>query len=238
MLHSTFSVFSNYPIPVLVCALLCFGAPALMGSAIYAALNIPIHINRGNFFAATPGIYSLQLLVQAAVGAIAFLFGRGAIVWMAQQAHTNTGEPVSLRAALQASVGPWRALLMSTVLYGTLITLALAGLAVLLREVRLEVSNFRWVRNDANSVLNVALVRSLAIVPPDPGSPFAELHAATRYQLSRQGNVYFAGGNFPFDSRQTQTTSYRCGRIGVHWAIRHRNVIVYAQRSHHAVAST
>ncbi len=196
VLHHTFSVFTRFPVPVLTCALVCFGMPALIGSVVYAALNISILINNGNFFAATPGIYNLQLLVQAVVGSIAFLFGRGAIVWMAQHAHTKTTQPISLRAALRATAAQWRALLVSTLLYGALITVAEAGLTVLLRELRLDVSNFRWIRNDANSVLNVALVRSLSNLPPDPGSPFTELRAATGYQLSRQGNVYYAWGNF------------------------------------------
>ena len=207
------SVFVKHPVTMLSCALLCFGSVALAGTLVYATLNAIVFARQDNFFAAAPGILALQWLVQGAVGAVGYLVGRGAITWVAMQTHDN--QPVTVRAALRAALRKWQPLLMSSVLYGALITIGIAGSTLLLRELRMDVSNFRWIRNDANSVLNTSLVRSIGNLMPDPGSPFTEIYAAARYQLSRQSLSSSLWGNWQVSPRTISPSVIAAGVLGM-----------------------
>lgn len=190
------AVFARYPVPMLACAFLCFGMPVLVGVLVYAGLNFSVFSRNGNFFTAASAIYGAQLQIQAILGTIMFLLGRGAIAWMVLQTHAgNAIVPLSLRTALSQARQHWRSLLLGTLLHGVLISIAMAGLVLLLRELRLDVSSYRYLRADANSVFTTSLVRVIAQMPPDPGAPFTELYAAARYQLSRQGSSYNAWSN-------------------------------------------
>ncbi len=202
VLDRTIGVFARCPVSMLACALLCFGFPVLAGVLVYAGLNISVFTKNGNFFTAAPVIYGVQLQVQAILGAVTFLLGRGAIACRVLQVNKQVSvldadhkTLVSLRAGLTHARQHWRPLLFGTLLHGVLISLALAGLVLLLRELRLDVSNYRYLRADANSVLNMSLVRAITHMPPDPGAPFTEMYAAARYQLSRQSNAYYAWVN-------------------------------------------
>ncbi|BCX02150.1 MAG: hypothetical protein KatS3mg053_0088 [Candidatus Roseilinea sp.] len=190
VLQATFAVFAHYPLPILACSLLCFAGVVIVGALSYAAVMLHGMAMQNSYFALAAHAFYLQMQIQAAIGAFTFLIGRGAITWIALRVPACADDParaeVTLRAAFGAALRRWRPLLASSLLYGALITLSLVGITWMLREARLDVSNYRWVRRDANSILNMTVVRAIAQLPPDPGSPFTELYSATRYHLARQ----------------------------------------------------
>lgn len=190
LLKATCAVFAHHPLPILACGLLCFAGVSIIGALIYAALMLHGMAAQNSYFALAASTFYLQMQIQAVVGAFTFLVGRGAITWIALHAPDHPDEPVrtkpTVRAAFGAALRRWQPLLASSLLYGALITISLAGITWMLREARLDVSNYRWVRRDANSILNLTAVRAIAQLPPDPGSPFTELYSATRYHLARQ----------------------------------------------------
>ncbi len=190
VLQSTFAVFTRYPLPILACSLLCFAGAGIAGSLIYATLMLRGMAAQNSYFALVTSTFYLQMQIQATVGAFTFLVGRGAITWIALHMPACTDAPACVEAILRAAFGAalrrWQPLLASSLLYGALITVSLVGITWMLREARLDVSNYRWVRRDANSILNMTLVRAIAQLPPDPGSPFTELYSATRFHLARQ----------------------------------------------------
>jgi hypothetical protein len=55
----------------------------------------------------------------------------------------------------------------------------------LLRDLRIDVTNIGRVNADLNDMVRAIAIRTLGSVIPDPGSPFSELHAYVRYNLSR-----------------------------------------------------
>lgn len=189
-LQATFAVFAHYPLPILLCGLLCFAGVGIAGALIYVVLMLHGMTAQSSYFALAASTFYLQMQIQAAIGTFTFLVGRGAITWIALHAPASPDEPVRaeamLRAAFGAALRRWQPLLAGSLLYGALITVSLVGITWMLREARLDVSNYRWVRRDASSILNMTVVRAIAQVPPDPGSPFTELYAATRYHLARQ----------------------------------------------------
>jgi hypothetical protein len=195
-LHSTFAVFARQPVLLIGVALVCFGAGMVIGGLVYAAQLWDAAVQGTAYFTNTMPAYYLQMQVQAVIGTFTFLAGRGMITWLALQ-----DKPATLRAALSAALGKWKPLLASTLIYGLIISIAMVGLIWLLREFRLDPSNYRWFRNSPQGILTLATVRSLAQVPPDPGSPFTELYATTRYNLARNafGYLTWNGSGFrPF----------------------------------------
>lgn len=187
-LQAAFAVFAHYPLPILTCSLLCFAGVVITGALVYAAIMLHGMATQNSYFSLAASAFYLQMQLQAAIGAFTFLVGRGAITWIALRAVAGdpAREQVTLRAAFGAALRRWKPLLASSLLYGALITISLAGITWMLREARLDISNYRWVRRDANSILNMTVVRAIAQLPPDPGSPFTELYSAVRYHLARQ----------------------------------------------------
>ncbi|MFC1464958.1 MAG: hypothetical protein ACFLMY_08930 [Candidatus Brachytrichaceae bacterium NZ_4S206] len=190
VLQATFAVFAHHPLPILACGLVCFAGVVIIGALSYAAVMLHGMATQNSYFALVANAFYLQMQIQAAIGAFTFLIGRGAITWIAlcTPAHANdlASAEITLRAAFGAALRRWQPLLASSLLYGALITVSLVGITWMLREARLDVSNYRWVRRDANSILNMTVVRAIAQLPPDPGSPFTELYSATRFHLARQ----------------------------------------------------
>lgn len=183
LLQSTFSVFARHPLPMLAGVLICFAGAGVIGSLLYGVQIGEAVLRTGTHTGTTLRAYNLQMLVQAILGTFTFLFGRGAITWIAL--HSGDGTPITFRAAVRAALRRWKPLLASTLLYGGLITLGIAGLTLLLRELRLDASNVRGVRNNLDSVLYWTTTRAISLLPPDPGSPFTEWYAATRYNMAR-----------------------------------------------------
>ncbi|MCS7056639.1 MAG: hypothetical protein NZM18_10775 [Thermoflexales bacterium] len=202
VLQSTLAVFVRHPLPILACGLVCFASVGIVGALVYAALMLHgMAAAQSSYFALAARTFYLQMQIQAAIGALTFLVGRGAITWIALHASTLADAPQRARAILWAALGAalrrWQPLLAASLLYGALITVSLVGITWMLREMRLDLSNYRWVRRDANSILNIVVVRAIAQLPPDPGSPFTELYSATRYYLARQGGSSLGGMLYP-----------------------------------------
>ena len=195
-LQTTISVFAHHPMPVFACAMLLFAGAGVLSSLIYAALVGQAVMQAVWNTNTSSQIYNVQLLVQATIGTFTLLLGRGALTWIALNASPSfETTAISFRAALREALRRWQPLLISSVLYGVLISLGTFGLTVLLRELRLDVSNARWLRGDLDSVLNWTLVRSIGALLPDPGAPFAESIAAAKYNLARTSS----SGYFGFD---------------------------------------
>lgn len=192
-LQATIGVFARHPAPVLACAIACFAGAGIIGSLVYGAIIGETVLRTGTHTGSTVRAYNTQMLVQAMIGAFAALLGRGAISWIALQDHA--GKPVMLRLAMRETLRRWQPLLLSTLIYGAIVTLGLVGLMALLRELRLDVSNVRSARGDLNTVLNWAATRAIAVLPPDAGSPFNEWFSALRYNLARAAS----GAYFGFD---------------------------------------
>lgn len=192
-LQATNHAFARYPLTILACAVLLIGGGGLIGSLLFGVLIGEAVLRTGTHTGVIVRVYNLQMLVQAVVGALTFFIGRGALTWIAL--HADDGTPITLRNAVREAVRRWQPLLASTVLYGAIITVGTFSLMLLLRELRLDVSNARWLRGDLDSILNWTVVRSIASLPPDPGSPFTEWIMSIKYNLSRSSSA----GYFGFD---------------------------------------
>jgi hypothetical protein len=184
-LQATINVFERHPLPVVVCAFACFAGAGIVGSLVYGVMIGEAVIRTGSHTTTTMRAYNTQTLVQALIGAFTVTLGRGALTWIAMQEEARAGQ-VSLGNALRAALRAWRPLVLSTVLYGGLITLGLLGLSAMLRELRLDISNTRSIRiGDFGNILNWTLIRAIGLLPPDPGSPFTDWLASVRYNLAR-----------------------------------------------------
>lgn len=195
VLHGTLAAFTRQPALLIGIALVCFGAGAVAGGLAYAAMLWDPAVQGTTYFANTTPAYYLQMQVQAVIGTFTFLLGRGLITWLAQQ-----DTPATLRAALAVTLRKWKPLLASTLVYGLIVSAAMVGFVWLLRELRLDTSNYRWFRNTPQGILTLVTVRAIAQVPPDPGSPFTELYATTRYNLARNAMGYLAWNGSGFRS--------------------------------------
>lgn len=227
LLHTTFNAFARYPVQILVCSFLCFAGASILGSLLYSTLTLSGLVSSGSYFTLASNVYYLQMQVQAAIGAFTFLLGRGAVTWIGLHAQpqaeskagrtsdANMAVPITLRAAFRSALSRWKPLLTSSLLYGLLISVSLVGITWMLREARLDVSNYRWIRRDLNSIMNMSVVRSISLLPPDPGSPFTELYSSTRYNLSRQSTGYFGWNAYQAGLRTLPAVFVLTGVLGL-----------------------
>lgn len=199
-LHAAFNVFARHPLAMLGCSMLFFASAGLIGSLLYGGLIYDAVQRNGSHSSSVVRIFNTQMLAQAMIGSFLLVLGRGAVAWIALQ---ETSVKVTFKAAVAAALREWQPLLISALLYGALITAGTVGLSVLLRELRADVSNARWLRGDMNSVMNWMTVRALALLPPDAGSPYSEWIAAAKYNLSRiSGATYFGFDVNPYGGAQ------------------------------------
>jgi hypothetical protein len=199
-LHAAFTVFARHPLAMLGCSLLFFASAGLIGSLLYGGMIYDAVQRNGTHSGSVVRIFNTQMLVQAMIGSFLLVLGRGAVAWIALQ---DNSEKVTFKQAVSAALREWQPLLISALLYGALITAGTVGLSVLLRELRADVSNARWLRGDLNSVMNWVTVRGLALLPPDAGSPYSEWIAAAKYNLSRMsGSTYFGFDVNPYGGTQ------------------------------------
>jgi hypothetical protein len=181
--------------PLLICGVIAFAGAAILGSVVFSGLTLDAYLRSEGFFTAIQRNTIWQYAARAACGALLFTLGRGAITWIALNAEQPA---LSARTALRHAAARWPALLTSMFIYGALITIATLGLSIVLRELRLDLSNFRWLRsNDGESLTRALAVNALALLPPDPGAPFAELLAAGRFALGRDSGVISSGWRTP-----------------------------------------
>jgi hypothetical protein len=181
--------------PLLICGAFGFVGAAMLASAVFTGLTLDAYLRSEGFFSAfqrnTVWLYGTR----AIFGALLLTLSRGAIAWIALNADKV---PLNAREALKHAARRWPALLTSALIYGLLITLATLGLSIVLRELRLDLSNFRWLRsNDGDSLTRALVVNALSLLPPDPGAPFTEFLAAVRFSLGRDSGVISSGWRTP-----------------------------------------
>jgi hypothetical protein len=153
--------------PILFYAFFGLIGANLVGLVVGTLLLADVYGQTGTFFAYSNLQYP-QLAVQGMVGVFTFVFARGAITWIAMY-----GE--GIRKAYGATVARWPALLGQSLLYGTLITLGLVGVILLLRELRIDTSNVGRVSLNPNDMTRAVAIRALGSILPDAGSPFTEM---------------------------------------------------------------
>jgi hypothetical protein len=208
--HETIHTLGTHSAPILACALLGLVGAGLLGAMVNAALTLDIYARTGGIFTNTANNFYLQLLIQAAIGIFGISLARGAISWIALNTSgsnlsapplskgglegvpsTRHPQPVTLWAALRASAARMPLLLLSSLMYGALITLGIAGLTLLLRQMRLDVTSVSRVSGDLDSIVRVMVVRVINGLLPDPGSPFSEVVNYARYLLRRSSTNYY-----------------------------------------------
>ena len=195
------TVFVMHPLQVLVPGFLCLAGAAVLSNLVFAALILDIYSRLNSYFAATNSVSYIQLQVQAVLGFFLVALGRGAVSWVALHAGERDSvgySLVTLRRTMRAALRNWPALLMSSLIYGLLMSAAVAGLIYMLRETRLDLSNYRWLRPESNAISAAMIVRSINALVPDPGSPFTELYGFLRTSLARTtSSVYFGSMSYP-----------------------------------------
>ena len=163
------------------------GGAGLVGATVNYILTIDINTRTGSYIGASANNTITQLIVQAALGATLFMLARAAILWLALQ---PTGTRPTLRDALRAGLKAYPSHLIVALVYGALLTVAVIGLTLFLREVRLDLSNIGRLTNDPAQIARAAVSRAIGALIPDPGPPFTDLHAYVRYMLRRSGGTY------------------------------------------------
>jgi hypothetical protein len=200
LLRETASIFVAHPVPLLSVGLLGLGGAALISNLLYATLILEVYARIGSYFSSSMNIFYIQMIVQAVVGFLLMSASRGAITWIGlralQEEHVKADDPataITAKNALRAALRNWKPLLLSSIIYGLLMSLAVAGIINSLREVRLDLSNYRWLRNEAGAITGAMTIRGISVSIPDPGSPFTELYSYMRYSLSRStSSVYYS----------------------------------------------
>jgi hypothetical protein len=175
--------------------ILAYSFFGLVGANIAGAIIATIvltnaYIIIGGYTSYTNILYP-QLIAQALAGVFTYTFARGAITWLALQSTSSPDAARSgWRAAFRATLSRWPSLIVSALVYGISITLCTAGLTLLLRDLRIDVTNIGRVNRDVDDITRAVFIRALGGIAPDPGAPFTELYAYVRYTLSR--SAYYA----------------------------------------------
>jgi hypothetical protein len=196
LLRETAHLFVTHPVPLLSVSLLGLAGAALISNLLYTVLILEVYHRIGSYFSSSMNIFYTQMIVQAVLGFVLMSFSRGAITWMALHAsHDKANDPttsITAKNAVRAALRNWKPLLLSSIIYGLLMSLAVAGITYTLREMRLDLSNYRWLRSEAGAITGAMTIRGIAVSVPDPGSPFTELYGYIRYSLSRStSSVYY-----------------------------------------------
>lgn len=183
--RESLQILSAHSAPILILA--CFGLTgATLLGAVITTLLLPGAFGRNGRFAFPaniPGAINPQLIVQAVVGTFAYILARGAITWIAL--HASDERRPTVRDALRAALKRWPELLAQSLVYGIIITLGVAWLTLLLRDLHLDITNIGRVTPGLGDMSRAAAIRSLGVFVPDPGSPFSELFTYVRNTLNR-----------------------------------------------------
>jgi hypothetical protein len=115
-----------------------------------------------------------------------------------------------VRTALRAALKHWPELLAQSLVYSIIITLGMAQLTLLLRDLHLDVTNIGRVTMGLADMSRAVGIRALGGFVPDPGSPFFELFAFVRSTLSRTAYYYWYA-----DRSRIPTTDWWMWAIGL-----------------------
>ena len=187
LFNETLQILSANSVSILWLAFFGLGGAGLVG-AIINIFMLPVASGRGGFYRYFGNALNPQLVAQAGAGAITFILARGAITWIAL--HSNDATRPGLRAALRAALNRWPELLTQSLLYGIVITIGAAGVALLLGNLRIDAANFGRFTVGFSGMMRSIGVQSVGSVAPDPGPPFTQLLSYLRTLWSRE--LYFA----------------------------------------------
>ena len=213
--HESMRVLAAHSGPVFVLALVGFAGAGIIGQLANSALTFDGYVRTGSYFSAFFNNLQVQYLAQAIFGTFALAFARGALTWIALR-H-ETGERITLGAACRAALARWPALLLSSVVYGVLVLAGIAGLSLLLRELRVDLSNLGRIGSDYGGISYAVKVRAIGALIPDPGSPFSELLNYVRI-LIRRSSVAYTWFAFRY-VESTASSVWLIGLAGVAWII-------------------
>ncbi len=188
--RETLRTLGRYSIPILLCALFGLAGADLLGQLVNSALTIDVYIRSGGILPTYSATYYAQLLIQAGLGVFSVSLARGAITWLTLQ-RAPDAEKAPLRTALRTTAARMPALLLSTLAYGAVVLMGIVGLALLLRQLRLDVTSIGRVAGDFDSLVQVFLIRVVNSFVPDPGAPLAQLLEYARYVLRRSTTNYY-----------------------------------------------
>jgi hypothetical protein len=175
--------------PIIICAIFGLVGAQLLAALVNAALSLAAYFRSDGILSNYSSTFFVQLMVSAVVGTFSISLARGAISWIALT-HAR-GTPVTLFEALRRSATRLPLLLLSALIYGALVTLGIAGLTVLLRQLRMDITSVDRVVTDFEGMVRVVGVRIVNGLIADPGSPFTELVSYTRYLIRRSSTSYF-----------------------------------------------
>lgn len=182
------AILSAHSGPILAFALFGFAGAAIVGQLVNTVLVFDSYARTGSFFSSFFSHLQTQHLVQAVCGAFTLALARGGVTWIAL--HHGTARRITFMAACRGALERWPALLLAAALYGVLILAGIAALTLWLRDLRLDLSNLGRISFDVSGVSYAIVVRSIAALIPDPGSPFSELLAYTRVLMRRSASAY------------------------------------------------
>lgn len=182
------AILSAHSGPILAFALFGFAGAAIVGQLVNTVLVFDSYARTGSFFSSFFSHLQTQYLVQAVCGAFTLALARGGVTWIAL--HHGTARRITFMAACRGALERWPALLLAAALYGVLILAGIAALTVWLRDLRLDLSNLGRISFDVSGISYAIVVRSIAALIPDPGSPFSELLAYTRVLMRRSASAY------------------------------------------------
>ncbi len=213
--RDTWRVFVTHPTTLLGAALFGFGLTSVVGALIYGALIVDGVLRFGTHTGRIVSAFQMQMLAQGAIGLLTASLGQGMIAWIALEAD-RPGR-VTWRSALHAAIQRLPALLIATLLAGTIFLLGNLALISLLRELRLDISSFRWLRAEVGSGVMWTITRALAALFPDPGSPISEWLSFYRFSLARTSasSTFYAPINLEFFVQQVSAWRWIVGAGGL-----------------------
>ena len=188
--RATLRTLSLRSFPMLVCAVFGLAGADLLGQIVNSALTFDVFLHNGGILPTYASTYYAQLLIQAGIGTFAIALARGAITWITLR-HAQDDKTMSLRVALRASLARLPSLLFSSLIYGAVVLMGVAGLSLLLRQLRLDVTSVGRVTGDFDSIAQVFVVRVINSFVPNPGAPLSDFLDYARYALRRSATNYY-----------------------------------------------
>lgn len=165
------STFGAHAAAIVLCALVGFAAPVMIGALGAVALDRPLP---------TPAL--LAALILSVVG---FTFACSVITWKALHAPRPAGESESCGSGsfgegIRVTVARAPALLVGNLFYGVVVTVGILGLSELTRPLEYTYRHSSMTRVWAgplyafDQILRQLAWRAVSVFIPDPGPPFAE----------------------------------------------------------------
>jgi hypothetical protein len=169
-----------------------FAAPAMVCLALGAALKLSVYAHTSGPFVTWEGINALRngsggvaglLCIQAVLGAIGLAFARGAI---ARLALSDAKDAPGLGCACREAKSRLPSLLIGSLVYGVLLAAGAIGVNAGLRGTDLDLSNVGRPAMTMPDQGKVLALRTLDVLVPNSGPPFAEFVPVLRHAAFEQ----------------------------------------------------